>query len=513
MKKHLITTLSIISVITIFITSVNPLESIESKPSQYVQAISVFDEYVKLQMQMDNIPGLTIGFRKDDFIWTRGYGYSDLENMVTAKSESAYRLASITKTITAIAVMQLVEAGRIDLEAEVQTYVPYFPRKQWPVTIRLLLGHLGGISHYRDYSREGHFKYPMNTQQALSVFKDFELIARPGTRYNYSSYGFNLLGAVIEGASGKSYGEYIKQHIFKPRDMQDSRLDHPLIIIRNRVRGYRLLGKTLINSEFIDISSRFAGGGTRSTVVDLLKYSRGIYEGKLLQPESWKTMFTSMATTSRYFTGYGMGWTVRPWKGHFQVSHGGSQAETKTYLLIFPTEKFAVAIAAKLEGADLMPYVKRLAGLVLDEDLDSSAYLPDKAERIIFKACSDIFSYGLSRYAYFGKSINENESDVKQAFIFFNNYTDTNLIKKDAEKNRNMLNAGIHPAFDKTDILFPLSKVILEFAIGSDSEIGNRCAISSSADNRILNQITDNYNIVDVWHFQVSHNLLHCLFI
>ena len=115
-----------------------------------------------------------------------------------------YRLASVTNPMTATAILQLVEQGKIDLDADVQKYVPYFPKKNYPVTVRNLLGHLGGISHYKDYSVEGHFKKAKNTKESLAVFMDWNLVAEPGTRFNYTSYEYNLLGAVIEGASGMS---------------------------------------------------------------------------------------------------------------------------------------------------------------------------------------------------------------------------------------------------------------------------------------------------------------------
>jgi CubicO group peptidase (beta-lactamase class C family) len=116
---------------------------------------------------------------KVDFTWACGFVFCDLEIQVKAKPHSSYCIASVSKTFTALAVLKLVEQGKIDLDKEVQTYVPYFPQKKWPVTVRQLLGHLGGISHYKDYDKEGHFKNHMNTEQAISVFKDFELNYSP----------------------------------------------------------------------------------------------------------------------------------------------------------------------------------------------------------------------------------------------------------------------------------------------------------------------------------------------
>ncbi|NIO48709.1 MAG: serine hydrolase [Candidatus Aminicenantes bacterium] len=418
--------------------------AVEAQPS-YSDAIKEFEKFVKEQMALDKAPGLSVGFMKGDFIWTKGFGFSDLENKVPAKPESSYRLASITKTITAIGVLHLVETGKIDLDAEVQTYVPYFPKKKWPVTVRLLLGHLGGISHYKNYDVEGHIKVHKNTKEALAIFQDFELVAEPGTKYNYSSYGFNLLGAVIEGASGQSYGDYIKEHIFDPLGMENSRMDDPDDLISNRVSGYRLIKGEVKNSEIVDVSSRFAGGGTRSTIVDLLRYAKGIIEGKLLKGQAWKLLFTSMATREGRFTGYGMGWGVRPWRGHFQVSHSGSQPETRTYLLIFPTENFSIAIASNLEGVNLTLYVRRLAELVLEEDFDSLAYASDTAEQVIYDNCAQVFSYGMSSLDWHDTHISKDETELAAAFSYFNKYVDKKSLKKDFKETKKKIEDGFHP--------------------------------------------------------------------
>jgi len=415
----------------------------------YAEAIKAFDEYVKKRIKVDQVPGLSIGFIKKDFMWARGYGYSDLENKVPSRPESAFRLASITKTITATAVLQLVEEGKISLDAEVQAYAPYFPEKKWPVTIRLLLGHLAGISHYKNFEREGHFKRPMNTRESIAVFQGFDLIAEPGTKYNYSSYGFNLLGAVIEEVSGQSYGQYIKAHIFNPLSMNASRMESQVDLIPNRVRGYRLKQGEVKNSEYVDISSRFAGGGVRSTVVDLLKYARGICEKELLKPETWQKMFTSMATKGGKFTGYGMGWGVNPLKGHFKVSHGGGQPETSTYLMIFPHETFAIAIAANLELCNPIPYVHYLAELVLGQDIDSAVFVADPAEQALYNACEEVFSHGLSQYDFHNRPITENDKDLKRSFEYFNRYVSKNYILKHSKEASEKLQSGIHPAAGK----------------------------------------------------------------
>ena len=417
----------------------------ESRSNPSPEAIKAYESFVVRQMAFDEIPGLSVGFIKDDFTWAKGFGYADLENRVPAKPESSYRLASITKTMTAIAVLQLVEEGKINLDTDIQAYVPYFPRKRWRITVRQLLGHLGGISHYKNYDAEGHIKEPRNTRQAISIFQDFNLVAEPGTRYHYSTYGYNLLGAAVEEASGITYGEYVSKYIFRPLGMQDSRPDSPRDLIPNRVQGYERIKGQLKNSEFVDISSRFGGGGLRSTVADLLRYARGIMDGKLLKETTWKAMFSSMALRNGLFTWYGMGWGVQPWGAHFAVSHSGSQPETKTHLLIFPTEKFAVAIASNLEGANLIPYVRRLLEIILDEDVDSYAYAPDKVLQSLYRAVYSVYAYGISAYDWNRAPLSRNRDDLNEAFAYINNYANEGVLRKDFEETRKKIAAGVHP--------------------------------------------------------------------
>ena len=431
--------------VTVFPQPGSPLHQEADAPPPYAEAIQFYERFVAERMAYDRIPGLSVGFIKDEFSWARGFGWADVENNVPAKAESAYRLASITKTITAVAVLALVEDGKIGLDAPIQEYVPYFPRKKWPVTVRQLLGHIAGISHYKNDDAESHIKDPKNTREALAIFQDFDLVAEPGSRYHYSTYGFNLLGAAVEGASGMPYDEFIRSRIFVPLDMSDTRLDNPLEIIPNRVRGYQIIRGELKNSEFVDISSRFAGGGLRSTVVDLLKFARGIIDRKLLGETTRRQMFVPMVLRSGFLTGYGMGWQVEPWNGHFTVNHGGSQPETRTHIVIFPDDNFALAIACNLEDINLQPYIRELIHAVLDEDVDLRAYAAERARRSVCEALYQVYNYGLSAFQRTPDSLSGNRDKFKEAFDYFNACADEEALRRDYEETKKKIRAGAHP--------------------------------------------------------------------
>jgi CubicO group peptidase (beta-lactamase class C family) len=327
----------------------------------------------------------------------------------------------------------------------VQTYVSYFPKKPWPVTVRQVLGHIGGISHYKNAEKELHIKEHKSTREAIAIFQDFDLVAEPGTRYSYSSYGYNLLGAIVEAASGMSFGDYMKQNVWSPAGMTDTRMDDPADVIPNRVRGYRLVGGEVKNSEFIDISSRFGGGGTRSTVPDLLKYATGLMEGRLLNSESMKAATTSMATRDGRLTNYAMGWDTMPYNGRYILVHSGGQQETTTLLYVLPTRKLALAIAMNYENGNPGVYLDRLFQAVTGTPLLVPFYSADRAKSAVTDAINNTFNYGLAYYEHFGKPMTTDAGEVAKAFAYFNESVDLNKIKANPQEATKKIREGAHP--------------------------------------------------------------------
>jgi CubicO group peptidase (beta-lactamase class C family)/tetratricopeptide (TPR) repeat protein len=409
--------------------------------AKFTEKIKRIEKFVEMQMRSEETVGLTVGFIKDDFVWVKGFGFADLENRLPAKIESSYRMASVTKPMTAMGILRLVEEGKINLDDEVQKYVPYFPKKKYPVTVRQLLGHLGGISHYQNYNLEGHFKDHKNTREAIAVFENFDLIAEPGTQYNYSSYGFNLLGAVIEGASGKSYGEYMTENVWKPLGMKDTLMDDPLAIIPNRVKGYQMINGKIKNSEFVDISSRFAGGGTRSTIPDLLNFAKNLYEGKLLSDKTRSEMWTAQSTRGGRNIGYGYGWGTNTANGRFVVGHGGAQAEARTYVLAVPHQKFAAAVAINFENADSAAYVTKIFEIIMDEPWSIRMFSRDQKYADTLRGMDSAFDFGMRYYDQFGKPQTTDANELKSAFAYFN---ETLKMPKDEALPR--FQKGSHPA-------------------------------------------------------------------
>src|SRR5687767_14572985 len=189
-------------------------------PEKYAAKIREFEEFVRVNQEGDRIPGMTIGFSEGDFTWAKGFGFADLENKTPAHAESAYRLASVTKSMTGAAVVQLAERGKLDLDAEIQTYVPYYPKQRWPVTVRQLLVHLGGGQVGSGLGPEY-----VSTREVVARIAKYPIEIEPGTRYSYQTAGYNLLGAAVEEVSGKSFEAYLRENLWLPLGMKDTRID------------------------------------------------------------------------------------------------------------------------------------------------------------------------------------------------------------------------------------------------------------------------------------------------
>src|SRR5258705_3887400 len=192
------------------------------------------------------IPGFALAVAVDGrIVWSEAFGFADVAAQRPATAATQFRIGSVSKPLTATAIAQLFETGKLDLDAPVQRYVPTLPDKGPPITTRLVGGHLAGIRHYQGDEFLLNRRFATVTE-GLSIFKDDSLLAPPGTRFSYSSYGFNLLGAVVEGASGEEFLVYMSRHVFQPLRMTATAPDKNDSLIPNRTQFYetrsRLLG-------------------------------------------------------------------------------------------------------------------------------------------------------------------------------------------------------------------------------------------------------------------------------
>jgi CubicO group peptidase (beta-lactamase class C family) len=323
-------------------------------------------------MTRQGIPGMSVAVGVNGrLVWSKGFGFADLENEVPATAETMYRLASISKPVTAAAVMKLVEEGRLDLDWPIQEYCAAFPDKPWPVTARELLGHTAGVRHYSGAEENDEVRTYAGVVDGLSKVAADPLCHPPGAAYTYTTYGYNVLGCAIEGASGKSYEQFVQESVWKPSGATTARAEDRFAVIPRRAAGYSRRGpeRVLRKSDFYDNSYKLPGGGWMAAVPDLVRFANALFlQGTLLSRDSVAAILTPQKTADGTSTDYGFGWSVEVQEGERLAWHSGGQEGVATRLMYFPERRVVVAVMCNLQGAQTHPLVKRIgriAGSVL----------------------------------------------------------------------------------------------------------------------------------------------------
>jgi CubicO group peptidase (beta-lactamase class C family) len=313
------------------------------------------------------VPGLSVAIVVDRQLrWTGGFGLADAENAVPATADTMYRLASVSKTMTATAAMQLAERGRLDLDAPIRRYVPGFPEKPWPITTRQLLGHLAGIRHYLPNEEFDATRQYVGVLEGLDVFKDDPLVHEPGTAYLYSTYGFDLVGAVVEGASGTRFLDYLRENVFRPAGMESIRDDDARALVPHRAQGYaRIANGELRNAAPADTSYKIPGGGLIATAADVARFAAALENGALVKPETRTEMWTRQKTRAGQVLAYGLGWGIGEWTGRHEISHTGGQERVSTVLYLQPDRGLAVVVLTNLQGARPTDLARTLSEIVV----------------------------------------------------------------------------------------------------------------------------------------------------
>ena len=321
--------------------------------------LAKIDAAVNKFMASTHVPGVSVAVVENgEYEWAQGFGFADLENNVPTSEHTLFRLASISKSLTATAAMQLWERGRLDLDAPVQKYCPSFPQKPWPVSSRQVLGHLGGIRHYKSNAQDDpevgntkHFDDPI--QAGLNFFKDDPLVAQPGTSFHYSTQGYTLIGCVIEGASGAKYVDFVRQNVLAPAQMEQTHADNRFAIIPYRTRFYeKAESGTVRNADFLDSSYKIPGGGWLSSAEDMAKFEVAILNDKLVRRPTRDLMWTPLKPSDGSKDTYGLGWTWGDENDHdvASVGHNGGQQGTSTAFAIVPERRVGVVVLTNMEG-------------------------------------------------------------------------------------------------------------------------------------------------------------------
>jgi serine beta-lactamase-like protein LACTB, mitochondrial len=346
----------ILNLCVLFVLEANISNSEKSSNHQQISKIKLedkIDSIIIIAIKKDHLPSLSITITKDyKNIFQKAYGFSDFENNVPASLQSVYRIGSVSKSLTAVIIMSLFEKGLLNLDDPIQKFCPNFPQKQAPITIRQLLCHQSGIRHYsNEHFMEEYYsitRYPTSFD-AISVFKNDTLVAIPGSKYFYSSYGYVLLGCVIENITGLSYEEALQKFILNPAGMRQTSLDFPENIIPFRVKSYeKNKDGSLRNARPVDLSNKFPAGGILSTSDDLDRFANALLSNKILENSTLDLMWTDQLTNSGKATGYGFGWNTPSDKN--EIFHGGSSAGATAFVYILRNEKIVISFLTNTEN-------------------------------------------------------------------------------------------------------------------------------------------------------------------
>lgn len=310
-------------------------------PGVHSSAISKLQEYTQLYYERRGVPGLSFALSKDgNTILNEVKGYADIENQVPVQPNSLFRIASISKLITSVAVLKLVQDGVVSLDEDIKKYLPYLTKLNGKVTLRNILSHTSGLRAYRNGEFNSTKKY-WTTKELMDYLKDDTLENKPGTKYVYSTLAYNYAVAAIEAVTGKTFDQILKEKIFLPLQMNNTYLDEQEKIITARARGYiRNDMRQLNNAQLADLSIKYPGGGILSTAGDLLKFGNALINGTLLTPAWFDTLTKQSKLTDGTPVPYGLGISLETdTKGRKIFSHSGGGTGFVSLLQMYPAEK------------------------------------------------------------------------------------------------------------------------------------------------------------------------------
>jgi CubicO group peptidase (beta-lactamase class C family) len=322
------------------------------------------DDYVHAQMVKFHIPGMSVGVVKNaKLVVARGYGMANVELSSPATPATVYEIGSMTKQITAVAAMMLVEEGKIGLDSPIGSYLDGLPAAWNAVTVRQLLTQTSGIPDYITTANAiDMFRRAHKQREIVEIAAAAPMNFAPGVQWQYSNTNYYLLGMLIEKAAGMTYWGFLEARIFKPLGMSATRPADPEKIVTNRASGY-LFQFYLQNTPPMEPSGIFSAGALLSTVGDLAIWDSALYTETLLKRASLEQMWTPARLKSGARTFYGFGWGLGKWNGHRDVAHGGEAIGFSCFMSRFPDDHLTVIVLTNITGLNAITITRKIAGM------------------------------------------------------------------------------------------------------------------------------------------------------
>ena len=321
------------------------------------------DEYIRAEMQSQQIPGLALAVIKDgQIVLAKGYGLANVEHQVPVKAETIFQSGSTGKQFTATAVMMLVEEGKLSLEDKITKYFPDGPEAWQDITVRHLLTHTSGMT---DYPRDFDLRRDYTEDELYQRIKPIPLAFQPGEKWSYSNLAYVMLGILIHKVSGKFYGDFLQERIFKPLGMTTARIISEADIVPNRASGYRVVSGQLKNQDWVSPSlNTTADGALYLTIYDMAKWDAALYTEKLLKKSSLEQMWTPVKLNDGKTHPYGFGWALGEVRGHRVIEHGGAWQGFKAHIGRYIDDKMTVILFANQIRANQTKLANGVAAII-----------------------------------------------------------------------------------------------------------------------------------------------------
>ena len=320
-------------------------------------------------------PGCAILIAKDGQpIYRKSFGIANLELNVPMQPEMVFRIGSMTKQYTAIAVLQLVEKGKISLQDNIQKLIKGSPDKWQSITVENLLTHTSGIIGYDalDFHIPNAIRIDFSPKQFIDSLAKLPLDFIPGTKFNYSNSNYLILGYIIEQVTGKSFKNYLQENIFKPAGLTNTYYDTPTELISNRVSGYTKDSSKFYNADYISMTQVFSAGALLSNADDLFKWHQVLYSYKLVNREMLEKAFTPFKLKDGQFSEYGYGWFLKDWKGSKSIGHGGAIDGFRSMETFFPEQDIFVAVLFNSDNDEYFSLFDNTANLIIGKLFQTS---------------------------------------------------------------------------------------------------------------------------------------------
>jgi len=315
-----------------------------------------------------NEPGGVISiFKNGNEIYKKAFGLANLESTIPMNSDMVFEIGSITKQFTAVAILQLVEQGKLHLNDPIFQYLPDYPVHGKQITIHQLLTHTSGIPNYTNMPQWANvWRNDLSPEETLNLFKNQPLDFKPGSQFNYTNSGYVVLGLLIEKVAGMPYAKYIEQFLFKPAGMSHTQFGSRNAIISNRVQGYQK-GETYVNAEYLSFSQPYAAGALMSTASDLQLWNKAIRKGKLISKESLALAITNYKDGMDKNINYGYGWQTNSLYGSPTWEHGGGIFGFVSYVQYFPLEDLNIVVLTNCDSYNPEAISTKVATLLLNK--------------------------------------------------------------------------------------------------------------------------------------------------